>query len=92
MKTVEHLFEETGMTIDELAERAGLELRRVEAIVVGRWTPSPKERQRIAEGFGVSVEEVSWGHTMAPRNIRYHRFGLKEGDFQGGDEGGPVAP
>jgi transcriptional regulator with XRE-family HTH domain len=81
MRTVEHLFELTGITINELAERAGLTLRRAEAIVTGCWTPSPQERSKIAAAFGVPVEEVSWGHTMSPRNIRYHRFGLKE-DFQ----------
>jgi hypothetical protein len=81
MRTVEHLFELTGITINELAERAGLTLRRVEAIVTGCWTPSPQERGKIAAVFGVPVAEVSWGHTMSPRNIRYHRFGLKE-DFQ----------
>ena len=30
--------------------------------------------------IGVEVDDVSWGHTMAPRNIRYHQFGMKE-DF-----------
>ena len=44
----------------------------------GRWTPSPDERAAIAAALGVRVEEVSWGHSMNPRNIRYHRFGLKE--------------
>ena len=33
-----------------------------------------------AVALGVSVETISWGHTMNPRNVRYHRFGLKE-DF-----------
>ena len=51
---------------------------RDQAIAVGRWTPSPQERQRIAAAFGVSIDEISWGHNMDPRNIRYHRFGLKE--------------
>jgi transcriptional regulator with XRE-family HTH domain len=78
MKTVEHLFEETGLTVEDVAERAGLEVSRVVAIADGRWTPSPNDRQRIAAAFGVPVEEVSWGHTMNPRNIRYRRFGLRE--------------
>ncbi len=80
MKTVEHLFEETGLSVDDIADRSGVDAKRVEAIAVGRWTPSPDERRRIAQAFGVPVEEVSWGHTMNPRNIRYGRFGLKE-DF-----------
>jgi transcriptional regulator with XRE-family HTH domain len=80
MKTVEHLFEVTGLRIDEVAERAGLTIERVAAIAEGRWTPSPEDRQQLAAAFGVAVEEISWGHTMNPRNIRYGRFGMKE-DF-----------
>ena len=80
MRTVEHLLEQTGVSIEDIARQSGLPRERVEAIAVGRWTPSPKERQRIAAVFGVPPEEISWGHTMDPRNIRYRRFGLKE-DF-----------
>jgi hypothetical protein len=78
MKTIDVLFEETQLTIEDIAERARLTPERVEAIVVGRWTPSPAERQKIAAAFGVSIDDVSWGHSMEPRNVRYHRFGLKE--------------
>jgi transcriptional regulator with XRE-family HTH domain len=78
MKTVEHLFELTGLAIEDIAEKAGLPVQRVAAIAEGRWTPSPDERARIAAAFAVPVEEVSWGHSMNPRNIRYRRHGLKE--------------
>ena len=78
MKTIEYLFEETGLTVEEISSRSGLPAERVAAIAEGRWTPSPQERERIAAGFGVPVEEVSWGHSMNPRNIRYRRFGLRE--------------
>ena len=78
MKTIDLLFDETRLTIEDIADRTRLTPERVEAIVAGRWTPSPAERQKIAAAFGVVVDEISWGHTMDPRNIRYHRFGLKE--------------
>ncbi|MSR57358.1 MAG: XRE family transcriptional regulator [Planctomycetaceae bacterium] len=78
MKTIDLLFEESSLTIDDVAERARLSVARVEAIACGRWTPSPAERQRIAAAFGVDVDQVVWGHMMDPRNIRYRRFGLKE--------------
>lgn len=78
VKTIDLLFEESELTIDDVAERAAMPLSRVEAIALGRWTPSPDERRRIAGAFGVDVAEVSWGHSMDPRNIRYRRFGLKE--------------
>jgi len=78
MRTVEHLFEDTGLSVEEIAERAGLTFERVCAIAEGRWTPSADDRARIAAAFGVPVAEVSWGHSMNPRNIRYRRLGLKE--------------
>ena len=78
MKTVDILFENAGISIQELAERCGLPAPRVEAIIHGRWTPSPAERARLAAALGVAVDDVSWGHTMNPRNVRYRRFGLKE--------------
>lgn len=80
MKTVDVLLEELGLSIDELAERSALDSERVLAIVDGRWLSSPQERQRIATALGVDPGQISWGHTMNPRNVRYHRFGLKE-DF-----------
>ena len=78
MVTIDVLFENSQLTIEDVAERAKLPPERVLAIAVGRWLPSPKERERIAAAFGVAADEVGWGHTMDPRNVRYHRFGLKE--------------
>lgn len=78
MKTIDLLFEETGLTIDDVAERSRLTVERVEAIAVGRWTPSPAERRQLAEALGAAVDEIAWGHTMDPRNIRYRRLGLRE--------------
>jgi hypothetical protein len=78
VKTIDILFEESGATVEDIADRAMLAPERVLAIAVGRWTPSPEERRRIALAFQVAVEEVSWGHSMDPRNVRYRRFGLRE--------------
>ena len=89
MKTVEHLLDELDINLEDLAKRAGLELQRTLAIADGRWTPSPKEREKLAAALGVPVTDISWGHTMSPRNVRYGRFGLKE-DFQG-ESGGRKA-
>ena len=35
-------------------------------------------RAALAAAMGVSVDAVDWGHTMSPRNVRYHRFGLPD--------------
>lgn len=79
VRTIDLLFEETGLSIEQIAERTKLSEERIEAIAAGRWTPSPDERQRLAGAFGVSLDEISWGHTMSPRVVRYHRYGLREG-------------
>lgn len=80
IRNIDVLLEDTDTTLEELAQRSGLAIERVAAIAHGRWTPSPAEREKIAAALGVAVHDVSWGHTMNPRNVRYHRFGLKE-DF-----------
>ena len=79
MRTVDLLFEALDVSVEEIAERSNLTFERIEAIALGRWTPSPSERKRVAEAFGVSVDEISWGHTMDPRNIRYRRYGFDDG-------------
>jgi transcriptional regulator with XRE-family HTH domain len=80
MKSIDLLIEETGYTLEDIADRSGLSIDRIQAIAVGRWTPSPEERKKMAAAFKVPIEQISWGHTMDPRNIRYHQYGLKE-DF-----------
>jgi len=80
MKTVEYLLDELDIDLENLAKRAGMELNRTQAIADGRWTPSPQEREKLARALGMAVADISWGHTMNPRNVRYGRVGLKE-DF-----------
>jgi transcriptional regulator with XRE-family HTH domain len=79
--TVDVLVHGRGLSLAQLAEAATMTLERLDAIINGRWTPSPEERSRIAAALGVSVAEINWGHTMSPRNVRYHRYGLPEGGF-----------
>ena len=80
MKTIDLLFECSGDTVEDVAERCGLPTERIEAIAVGRWTPSPAEREKVAAAFGVAVDQISWGHTVDPRNVRYRQYGIEE-DF-----------
>ena len=78
MKTIDLLFNESGLSLQELAQQTKLPESRLSDILKGRWTPSPKDREKLASAFQVASESISWGHSMAPRNVRYHRFGLKE--------------
>tara|TARA_B100000029_G_C17465157_1_gene920010 strand:- start:849 stop:1103 length:255 start_codon:yes stop_codon:yes gene_type:complete len=76
--TVDVLMDLQQVTVEDLAERTGLHIERAEAIALGRWTPSPADRTRIAAAFDVDIAQISWGHTLDPRNVRYRQFGLQE--------------
>lgn len=68
-RNVSDLCMEQSLTPKILAERAGLDEQRVLAIVMGRWTPSPEERDRIARVFGRTREEIVWGHKTPIQHI-----------------------
>ena len=68
-KTVHDLCQEKGLTPQQLAERAGLDEQRVLAIYLGRWTPSPKERDLIATVFGLTRGQIAWGHKTPIQHI-----------------------
>jgi hypothetical protein len=61
-RSVDQLCTEQGLDVPKLAERSGLDESRVLAIVLGRWTPSPEERDAIAAVFGLTRDQIAWGH------------------------------
>jgi transcriptional regulator with XRE-family HTH domain len=71
-KTVADLCAAEKMDVKQLADRAGLDEQRVLAIVLGRWTPSPAERDRIAGVFGLTREQITWGHKTPIQHIYGH--------------------
>ena len=57
------------MTVKQLVEKTGLEQDRVMAIMLGRWTPSPAERDKISAAVGVTKDTISWGHKTPIQHI-----------------------
>jgi transcriptional regulator with XRE-family HTH domain len=70
--TVADLCTEQNLTVAELAQRSGLDDGRVTAIALGRWTPSPAERQKIAAVFGVTPDQIVWGHKTPIQHLYGH--------------------
>ena len=68
-QTVEDLCRAQEITYIQLVEKSGLEETRVRAILLQRWTPSPAERRRIASVFGVTPEDVVWGHSTPIQHL-----------------------
>jgi transcriptional regulator with XRE-family HTH domain len=71
-KTVADLCREHQIDCKQLAERAGLDEQRVLAIALGRWTPSPTERDKVAAVFGLTREQITWGHKTPIQHIYGH--------------------
>lgn len=71
-KTVLECCSDRGLSLEQLAERSGLDLERVEAIYQGRWTASPDERQQIATALGAAVDEIAWGHVTPVQHLWGH--------------------
>jgi transcriptional regulator with XRE-family HTH domain len=68
-QSVDELCRQHDISFDQLVERSGLERTRVMAIYLGRWTPSPAERDKIAAVFGVTRDEITWGHKSPIQHI-----------------------
>jgi ribosome-binding protein aMBF1 (putative translation factor) len=72
LKSVSELCQQHGLDVALLADRARLEEERVRAIVEGRWTPSPQERDKIAAVFGLTRDQIAWGHKATVEHIHGH--------------------
>jgi transcriptional regulator with XRE-family HTH domain len=68
-RTVAQLCSEHGIDARQLAESSGVDEQRVAAILLGRWTPSPEERDAIAAVFGLTRAEIVWGHTIPVQHL-----------------------
>lgn len=68
-RTIAQLCAEQKIGIRELADRSDVDEQRVLAIALGRWTPSPDERDRIAAVFGLSRDQIVWGHTTPVQHL-----------------------
>jgi len=69
LRNVDDLCRAHQLTCRELASRAGLDEQRVLAIILGRWTPSPQERDAIAKVFDLTRSQISWGHKTPIQHI-----------------------
>ncbi len=70
--SVQDHCKEKGLSLLELTDKTNLDMKRLQAIYLGRWTPSPAERQKIAEALGTSTDDVAWGHETPIQRIYGH--------------------
>jgi hypothetical protein len=72
LRSVEELCVQHKIDHRQLAEKAELDEQRILAILLGRWTPSPSERDRVAAVFGLTRDQIVWGHKTPIQHIYGH--------------------
>jgi len=72
VKTVAQWMAERSLAQDQIVAASGLDQRVVEAIVRGRYTPSPHQRQQMAAALGVDLEQITWDHATAVDHLYGH--------------------
>jgi transcriptional regulator with XRE-family HTH domain len=68
-RNIDELCARSGIDARQLAERSGVDEQRVVAIVLGRWMPSPEDRDRIAAVFGLTRDQIAWGHKTPVQHL-----------------------
>jgi hypothetical protein len=69
IQSIDQLCQERQLDARQLAELSNLDEQRVLAIVLGRWTPSPHERQAIAAALGLTPDDIAWGHKTPVQHL-----------------------
>ena len=72
VQTVAEIMAERGIDLARVVEVSALDRRIVEAMVNGRYTPSPEQRQRLAAALGVDANLVAWGHVAQVEHVYGH--------------------
>jgi transcriptional regulator with XRE-family HTH domain len=68
-KSVAELCREQQLTLEQLVEQSEVDEHRIVAILLGRWTPSPSDRNKIAKTLGVTRDDITWGHQTPIQHI-----------------------
>ena len=61
--SIQILCQQKGVSLLSLAERSGVDLTRLRAIYLGRWTPSANQPAKISEALGTPKDDIAWQHS-----------------------------
>jgi hypothetical protein len=71
-KSVREWMAERNWGLDDLLAASAMEKKILQAIIEGRYTPSPQQRGRVAAALGVSPEEIEWSHVNTVSHVYGH--------------------
>jgi transcriptional regulator with XRE-family HTH domain len=72
IQSVHEWMSERRVELEQLEETSGLDRKLLTAIIEGRYTPSPEQRERVAGALGIAKEEIAWGHTNEVTHLYGH--------------------
>jgi hypothetical protein len=72
IKSLAEWMADRAIGMEQMLDAADLDRKVLAALVNGRYTPSPQQRQRVAAALGVHPEQISWGHTAPVEHIYGH--------------------
>ncbi len=71
-RSVHEWMVERGLDLEELLAGSALDRKVLAAIIEGRYTPSPQQRQCVAAALQVSPDEIEWSHVNAVSHVYGH--------------------
>jgi transcriptional regulator with XRE-family HTH domain len=66
---LQDLCKQQSLSLLEVADKSGLDLPKLRAIFMNRWTPSPTEREKISAAIGIPKDNIAWGHETPVQHI-----------------------
>jgi ribosome-binding protein aMBF1 (putative translation factor) len=72
VRSIDEWLTDRGLAVADLLTATDLDRRVVEAILAGRYTPSPEQRRALAAALGVETGQIAWGHRAAVDHIQGH--------------------
>ena len=61
--SIQELCQQKGVCLPSLAERSGVDLTLLQAIYLGRWTPSANQPAKISEALDTPKDDIALQHS-----------------------------
>jgi hypothetical protein len=72
VKSIAEWMAERGLTFAALLDAAALDRKVLQALIDGRYTPSPEQRRRVAAALSVEQQQIAWGHLAQVEHMYGH--------------------
>ena len=70
MKTsIQDLCKQKNVSLPILAEHSGIDLKHLQAIHLGQWTPSANQRAMISEALDTPIDDIDWRHNTPVEHL-----------------------